>query len=225
MTTPSCEPECNSVAGEGAGVALKWSKYIFTTFLETKCLLPFFEFSFELFTTKSKCEAGAQGPSAEALGAAPLLYAGCSRTRLLSCPSQPCAQRDLPKPALLGAPAQRVAMPRARQLEALRSRQKGTGKARNCQRGHLGPKLSSCQWCVDLGLQHPPECAVPCGTLPPSSSAPIIKSCSAARRKPQELLLATVCVTWRHCAQGTWILGLGSPSPANPRSLGGLETL
>ena len=78
---------------------------------------------------------------------------------------------------------------------------------------------------------------MPQATLPPSSSAPaasapVIKLCSAAGRKPRELLLAAACVAQSHQAQDTGILGYRDLESWSckvrfkyPRSLGGLETL
>lgn len=84
----------------------------------------------------------------------------------------------------------------------------------------------------ELRARYPPERAMPHAILPPSSSAPtgsppVIKSCSAARRKPRGVLHAAACVVWSRHA---WDSRTWSPSPAKsafeyPWSLGGLETL
>lgn len=78
--------------------------------------------------------------------------------------------------------------------------------------GARGSKAKLAPSALELGAQDPPERAMPHATLPssssaPAGSAPVIKSCSAAGRKPQELLLATACVAWSHRAWNTRMLG------------------
>lgn len=99
------------------------------------------------------------------------------------------------------------------------------------RREQIKPKTSS-EGTRELRTRYPPERAMPRAILPPSSSAPtgsapVIKSCSAARRKPRELLRAAARVAWRYHA---WDTRTWSPSPAKSGfeylwSLGGLESL